>query len=114
MTVEYPVTTVTDTKVQLSGLYRTGRYTWQEIAEIYDIPKATIHAFATGRRSLPIKHYAKFGIEYSGQVGSLDGDIPDGTVSLGAMRCQCGQWFISNHPRRRKCFVCSPYRGRKR
>jgi len=23
----------------------------------------------------------------------------------------CGEGFVSNHPRRRKCFRCSPYRG---
>jgi hypothetical protein len=38
-------------------------------------------------------------------------DIPDGTQVIRATQCECGQWFISNHPRRRKCFICSPYRA---
>jgi hypothetical protein len=39
--------------------------------------------------------------------------IPDGSQALMALRCDCGQYFISNHPRRRKCYKCSPYRGKR-
>ena len=42
------------------------------------------------------------------------GVVPPGTQVITAEQCSCGAWFIPNHPRRRRCFVCSPYRGRKR
>ncbi len=38
------------------------------------------------------------------------GQIPEGAQVISADLCECGQWYISNHPRRRKCFVCSPVR----
>ena len=38
------------------------------------------------------------------------GQIPEGAQVYSAEMCECGQVFVSNHPRRRKCFVCSPVR----
>lgn len=38
------------------------------------------------------------------------GEIPEGAQVVSASMCECGQPFISNHPARRKCFICSPYR----
>jgi len=38
--------------------------------------------------------------------------IPDGAQVYRADVCPCGQWYISNHPRRKRCFICSPYRRR--
>jgi hypothetical protein len=38
------------------------------------------------------------------------GVIPDGAQVIQALQCACGQWFISNAPRRKRCFVCRPYR----
>jgi hypothetical protein len=44
-------------------------------------------------------------------VVMLSGEaVPDGAQVIRAELCGCGQWYISNHPRRRKCFVCSAYR----
>lgn len=42
------------------------------------------------------------------------GQIPEGAQVISADQCECGQWFISNHPRRHKCFVCSPARRKAR
>jgi hypothetical protein len=39
------------------------------------------------------------------------GSVPPGAQVISAQVCACGQWFISNHPRRQKCFICSPYKG---
>lgn len=49
------------------------------------------------------------------EVASVNGTIHQGAVSLGDRQCvACGRWYISNHPRRRKCFICSPYKGQRR
>jgi hypothetical protein len=56
------------------------------------------------------------GLPPSSKVIPVNGrEIPNGTQALVAEYCiDCGQPFISNHPRRRKCFICSPYRGKRR
>ena len=46
-------------------------------------------------------------------VVMVDGTIPPGAQVLTATRCACGRWYVSNHPRRRKCFICGPYGGGK-
>ncbi len=50
------------------------------------------------------------------QIGTVivigGGSIPAGAQVVRAELCKCGEWFISNHPRRKKCFVCSPFRRR--
>ena len=33
--------------------------------------------------------------------------------ALSVRECECGQYFIPNAPKRRKCFICTPYRSRK-
>lgn len=57
------------------------------------------------RRKLNLPAYA--------QVIAIAEEIPEGTLVLKATLCPCGQYFISNHPRRKKCFQCSPYRAKK-
>lgn len=39
-----------------------------------------------------------------------DGTVPPGAQVISATMCACGQYFISNHPRRHKCFICSPFK----
>lgn len=43
----------------------------------------------------------------------LDEPIPDGAQVLTATRCECGRWYVSNCPARRKCFICRPYGGKR-
>ena len=31
-----------------------------------------------------------------------------------AMECSCGEYFIANHPRRIHCFICRPFRTRRK
>jgi hypothetical protein len=45
-------------------------------------------------------------------IGS--GKIPDGAQVIRADLCECGQWFVSNHPSRKRCFVCSPYKRKSK
>ncbi len=42
------------------------------------------------------------------------GTIPEGAQVISAEKCECGLFFISNHPARKKCFICSPFRRSKR
>ena len=110
-----PVTTVTSTKTAILHKHDTDGLTWEQISQIYEIPKSTLHAFATGRRCLPLKWYGRLGLEMpDATVTVVSGEIPHGAQALGAMRCECGMPFISNHPRRRRCFICSPHRGKDR
>lgn len=59
---------------------------------------------------------AAFGLPVVTAVLVMGGsEIPPGAqVIATAERCDCGQWFIPNHPARRRCFICSPYRRRKK
>ncbi len=41
------------------------------------------------------------------------GVIPPGAQVVSAEVCECGQWYIPNHPARKHCFICSPYKRRK-
>ena len=74
----------------------------------------TLWSIAKGNRPVPAKWREKFGLPPVSTVEPIAGEIPHGAQALGAMRCECGMPFISNHPRRRRCFICSPYRGKDR
>lgn len=42
------------------------------------------------------------------------GNVPEGCQVLGEYKtCQCGQKYISNHPRRKQCYTCGETRKRK-
>ena len=41
------------------------------------------------------------------------GEIPEGAQVISASMCACGQPYISNHPARKRCFICAPYKGSK-
>jgi hypothetical protein len=48
------------------------------------------------------------------EVVSLNEGFKDGSQVIGAVECcVCGQWFVSNHPKRKRCFICTPFRSRK-
>jgi hypothetical protein len=49
--------------------------------------------------------------DYHQVVVVTGGDVPPGTLVISADQCiECGRYYISNHPRRKKCFICTPYR----
>ena len=59
---------------------------------------------ARGRLGLPV---------YVG-VTPVRGDITTGSEALPSYLCaSCGKSFISNHGRRKYCYSCSPYRGKR-
>ena len=99
---------VQDEIKSLHGMYGS----WREVQkhEHPDIPFGTLSRIANDGY-VPKKWYLYFGIPLPANVIAVAGIIPNGSQALLANQCSCGAWFISNHPRRRKCFVCSPYRG---
>lgn len=53
------------------------------------------------------------GLPIAKEIIPFAGEIPNGTQVHQAIRCACGQYYIPNHPRRKSCFTCSPFRGKK-
>lgn len=84
------------------------------LEEFAPVPAGTLCSFAGGA-PMPFKWYPRFGWSRSVEVELVSGSsLPTGLQVLGAERCcQCGAPFASNHPLRRRCFSCSPYRGRR-
>ena len=111
------VRTLDTAQERLNYLHGTIGLTWREIANLDDyrgIPAGTLCSIAHGAEPKR-KHRAQLGLPPAGNVIYLYGVMPDGeAVSLGAQLCECGQWFISNHPARQRCFICSPFRGERK
>lgn len=83
---------------------------WREVGRKLGISKPQAYRIAHGDyipRSP--KLCRKLGLPVlSARVRPIDGAIPDGTQALGARSCvRCGASFISNHPRRKRCYACS-------
>jgi hypothetical protein len=55
----------------------------------------------------------KLNLPLKSEVIPMEKKIPDGSLVLGSQVCECGQTFVSNHPKRRRCFLCTPFRSRK-
>ncbi len=86
---------------------------WRKIGAEYGISGAMARLIATGYDPGK-KIRQKLDLPQSATVIVILGNrVPDGTQVVNASQCSCGQWFVPNHPRRLKCFMCSPYRGRK-
>lgn len=75
------------------------------------IPFGTLAGIAGGRR-VPQKWRRRLRVPEEGTVTVLQGEAVDGAVALRLQACSCGVWYVSNHPRRRRCFSCSPYGGK--
>lgn len=55
----------------------------------------------------------QLGLPPASEVVSVTGEvIPDGAQVIGSRQCKCGQWFVPNCPQRRRCYTCSPYKGK--
>ncbi len=105
------------TRADLHRLHDCEKQSWRTIADLDEyrgISHFTLSAIAAGRepRKLSIRLRLGWPLE-SYRVVAVGTAIPDGTQAHSAQQCKCGQWFISNHPRRVRCFICSPYRGKK-
>jgi len=98
-------------------------YTWEEIRRILvdpndleKISRSLVWKVANvpeyEPRDLDIR--AALGLDQESSVRYVDGRPRPRAQALDVMVCGCGRHFVSNHPRRRKCFVCSPYRGKSK
>ena len=85
---------------------------WRKTAEPLDIFPSMARLIANGYNPGK-KIRKKLGLQEIATVVVIEGEAPNGTLAHSAQRCHCGQWYISNHPRRHKCFICSPYKGKK-
>jgi len=105
---------------RLHALHGADGLSWRSIAQLDDyqgISPATLSAVARGRdprRSPQVRE--KLGLPGSDafvEVLSVSGGVAPGSSVLGpSRRCiRCGAPFVSNHPRRRRCFACSKPRG---
>src|SRR3990172_9236862 len=88
---------------------------WPKVAKALGVTPAMAWRVARGYEPKDNIIRAKFGMdEFKSKVVSVNGHIPDGAYSLGAMKCsECWRHYITNHPRRKKCFICSPFRDKK-
>lgn len=104
------------TRAILTELHDVQKLSWRKIAgldEFRRIPFATLNAIYHGRNVKNVEYRLILGWGISSTVVCVYGPIPDGTQAYSAQECACGQWYISNHPCRKKCFICSPYKGKK-
>lgn len=128
-----PTTPGISLKFNKSGC--TPPYTWDEalrdVRSLYDqkrslrriakedyrgeITHATVQRILEGAEPKDPKIRAAIGLPAYQQVVAVTGEaIPTGAQVISASYCKvCGRPFISNHPRRRKCFICGPYRKSK-
>lgn len=87
---------------------------WELVARHYGLTKAEVWKVATKKHEPKrVKIRNALGLPPGQFIVVINGEVPPGAQSIGAMPCLCGQHFIPNHPRRRACFICSPYRGHK-
>lgn len=85
---------------------------WQEIAEtepFLGIPLGTLNDIYRGR-PVPKRWRAQLGYTEETTVMVVEGQLVEGSLVPGSQRCGCGRWYVANHPRRRRCYVCSPIR----
>ena len=116
-TTTIPVRTSDSPQERLKWLHGTLGLTWREIANLDDykgIPAGTLCSYANGAEPKR-KHRQRLGLPPVANVIYLYGEMPTGeAISIGAVLCECGRLFISNHPARRRCFICKAYRGKQR
>lgn len=85
---------------------------WRKTGEEYGLSGALARWFANGgmpgpktRRALGLSPWAV------AVVYVVTGEeVPPGAQVYSYSVCACGQPYISNHPARKRCFICSPYR----
>lgn len=101
---------------QILELHGTRGLSYRAIARnghFGNVPAGTLCAIANGY-PIPKRWHEDLGLEIVANVVVMHGKVSNGAQSIGETICsRCGKAFISNHPRRSKCFTCSPYRGKK-
>lgn len=86
--------------------------TYRVIADSLRISPALVWKIERGHEPTDPAIRARLNLHATVEVVPMGGNIRAGAQVLGSIYCNaCGEPFVSNHPRRRKCFRCSPYRG---
>jgi hypothetical protein len=116
------MTTDTTTTVQslnslierLTSLNKVDKLSFRKIArlpEFSGVPFGTLANVAKGRDPKDTHTRALLGLPAIAHVVPVQGAVPDGTQVIGASMCIiCSKWYVSNSPRRKKCYECSPCR----
>lgn len=96
--------------LELLEIYQS-THSWRKTGAQYNINGSMARMIANGYR--PGKRIReRMGLPPETTVVVISGAVPPGSQSIAAKQCACGRWFISNHPRRKRCFICSPYHGK--
>lgn len=112
MAENYPVRTSDSIRDLLKELHNTNGLTFREIAltgDFLSIPPGTLCAITKGY-PIPHKWRERLGLLPEANIVVIYGKVPAGAQAIQADQCACGQWFISNHPARKRCFICSPFK----
>lgn len=101
---------------ELCALHGSGM-TWRQIAALArfcGVPAGTLCAIAKGA-PVPAKHRQRLGLPATATVEAVAGPAPPAGAQAGPWRrcIECDAVFLTNHPCRKRCFVCSPYRGKQ-
>jgi hypothetical protein len=101
-------------RLEIKNKRFTSQMTWQEIAKDYGINRAMARLIALGYQpGKKMRNVLKLSPSATVVVFG-EGQVPDGSQTIRALRCACGQWFIPNHPARKHCFLCHPSRSNAR
>jgi hypothetical protein len=105
--------TIEQVRSDISASYEA-LHNWRKVAAIYHLQPSiarlvAVTSYQPGRKVAAILGVAP---RKNVKLEVIVGTVPDGTQVIAASKCvQCGRWYISNSPRRKKCFMCSHYRG---
>ena len=97
---------------RLKVLHSTSGLSWRSIANLDEyrgIPPGTLNRIAK-HGYIPYKWHYQFGLPGTERITEIAGVIvvPLSQVGASSRECTCGQFFIPNHPKRRRCFTCRP------
>lgn len=86
--------------------------TWRAVGEAFGVsPALAWRMVRQGYAPVDEAICARLGLPTRAQVTVVGGTVAAGAQVLGSQACErCGRAFVSNHPRRRRCFGCSPVR----
>ena len=88
---------------------------WERVAGRHGITKPLAWRIALKRYEPKRFEIRKtLGLPLVATVTPVLAAIPYGAQALYAKLCKCGRWFIPNSGKRQACFVCNPYRKRKK
>lgn len=102
---------------ELDEMRRQGM-SYEQIGQCYDVNRTTIWKIINTRKppNFPrIRH--QLGLPLAKEVHFITAlqtnEIDHANIQAYAVAtCHCGRLFVPNHPKRKQCFICSPYQGR--